>query len=137
MNRLPGSVPVEANTRKGFHTCVTCSTVIRSTYGSEALELFCYQVTKWMDAFAATLGGFAMLVLAGVIGVRSPSPRPDLRGLGFHGNDSRQRDSTNEGVISALANQAVILVLPTVPRQRSRTLGAAYSSLAEKRGSDL
>jgi hypothetical protein len=33
MNWLPGSIPVEANTRKGFHTCMTCSTVKRRKYG--------------------------------------------------------------------------------------------------------
>ena len=33
MNRLPRSIPVEANTRKGFLTSVTCLTVKRSVGG--------------------------------------------------------------------------------------------------------
>jgi hypothetical protein len=38
MNRLPRSIPVEANTRKGFPTSVTCSTVKRRTGGDATLE---------------------------------------------------------------------------------------------------
>jgi YihY family inner membrane protein len=38
MSRLQRSIPVEANTRKGFPTCVTCSTVKCRTCGKEILN---------------------------------------------------------------------------------------------------
>ena len=35
---------------------------------AEAVALFCYQVKKWIGAFAAALGGLDTLVFAGGIG---------------------------------------------------------------------
>lgn len=51
-----------------------------------AVALFCYQVKKWIGAFAATLGGLNTLVFAGGIGEDAPSVRARIcDGLGFLG----------------------------------------------------
>jgi acetate kinase len=43
---------------------------------AEAVALFCYQVKKWIGAFAAALGGLDTLVFAGGIGENAPTVRP-------------------------------------------------------------
>ena len=53
---------------------------------AEAVGLFCYQVTKWIGAFAAALGGLDELVFAGGIGENAPVVRERIcYGLGFLG----------------------------------------------------
>jgi acetate kinase len=53
---------------------------------AEAIELFCYQVKKWIGAFAAALGGLDTLVFAGGIGENAPEIRRRIcEGLGFLG----------------------------------------------------
>ena len=48
---------------------------------AEAVALFCYQVKKWIGAFAAALGGVDTLVFAGGIGEKASTVRAqDLRG---------------------------------------------------------
>ena len=42
---------------------------------AEAVAMFCYQVKKWIGAFAAALGGLETLVFAGGIGENAPSVR--------------------------------------------------------------
>jgi acetate kinase len=42
---------------------------------AEAVALFCYQVRKWIGAFAAALGGLDTLVFAGGIGENAPPVR--------------------------------------------------------------
>jgi acetate kinase len=42
---------------------------------ADAVALFCYQVTKWIGAFAAALGGLDTLVFAGGIGESAPVVR--------------------------------------------------------------
>src|SRR5208282_4751494 len=42
---------------------------------AEAVALFCYQVKKWIGAFAAALGGLGTLVFAGGIGENAPTVR--------------------------------------------------------------
>ena len=43
---------------------------------AEAVALFCYQVKKWIGAFAAAFGGLDTLVFAGGIGENAPSFAP-------------------------------------------------------------
>src|ERR1035437_8512305 len=42
---------------------------------AEAVELFCYQVRKWIGAFSAALGGLDTLVFSGGIGENAPEVR--------------------------------------------------------------
>lgn len=82
---------------------------------AEAVALFCYQVKKWIGAFAAALGGLDTLVFAGGIGENAPAIRARIgEGLGFLGIElEAQRNAANEGVISAAASRVVVRVMHT------------------------
>ena len=66
---------------------------------AEAIALFCYQVRKWIGAFAAALGGLDTLVFAGGIGENAPSVRARIcAGLGFLGIElEEERNAASEG----------------------------------------
>jgi acetate kinase len=82
---------------------------------AEAVALFCYQVKKWIGAFAAGLGGLDTLVFAGGIGENAPAVRERIcDGLGFLGIQlEEKRNATNEGVISAAASRVAVRVIRT------------------------
>ncbi len=82
---------------------------------AEAVALFCYQVKKWIGAFAAALGGVDTLVFAGGIGENAPTIRARVcNGLGFLGIEvEEKRNAANEGVISAAASRVAIRVMHT------------------------
>ena len=59
---------------------------------AEAVALFCYQVKKWVGAFAAALGGLDTLVFAGGIGENAPVVRARIcDGLDFWELNSKKR----------------------------------------------
>ena len=82
---------------------------------AEAVALFCYQVKKWIGAFAAALGGLDTLVFAGGIGENAPTVRARIcDGLGFLGIElEEKRNAANEGVISAAAGRVAVRVIHT------------------------
>ena len=82
---------------------------------AEAVALFCYQVKKWIGAFAAALGGLDTLVFAGGIGENAPAVRArTCEGLGFLGIELDDgRNAANESVISSAASQVVVRVIRT------------------------
>jgi acetate kinase len=82
---------------------------------AEAVALFCYQLRKWIGAFAAALGGLDTLVFAGGIGENAPIVRARIcAGLGFLGIEvDEKRNAANEGVISAAAGRVAVRVIPT------------------------
>ena len=82
---------------------------------AEAVALFCYQVRKWIGAFAAALGGLDTLVFAGGIGENAPTVRARIcDGLGFLGIElEEERNAANEGVISAAASRVPVRVIHT------------------------
>ena len=82
---------------------------------AEAVALFCYQVKKWIGAFAAALGGLDTLVFAGGIGENAPTVRGRIcDGLGFLGIElDEKQNATNEGVISAKTSGIPVRVIPT------------------------
>jgi acetate kinase len=97
---------------------------------AEAVELFCYQVKKWIGAFAAALGGVETLVFSGGIGESAPEVRARIcDGLRFLGIElEEKRNSANEGVISVAAGRVVVRVIRTdeeqmIARTVSRVLG--------------
>jgi acetate kinase len=58
----------------------------RDIRAGEAVALFCYQVKKWIGAFAAALGGVDTLVFSGGIGENASTVRARIcDGLGFLG----------------------------------------------------
>ena len=97
---------------------------------AEAVALFCYQVKKWIGAFAAALGGVDTLVFAGGIGENAPPVRARIcAGLGFLGIELEdKRNAANAGVISTDASRVAVRVIPTdeelmIARSVCRVLG--------------
>ncbi len=82
---------------------------------AEAVALFCYQVKKWIGAFAAALGGLDTLVFAGGVGENAPVVRARIcDGLGFLGIEIEEsRNAANDGVISAPAGRVAVRVIHT------------------------
>jgi acetate kinase len=70
---------------------------------AEAVTVFCYQVKKWIGAFAAALGGVDTLVFAGGIGENASLVRSRIcGGLGFLGIDlDAAANERNAAVISS------------------------------------
>lgn len=82
---------------------------------AEAVAVFCYQVKKWIGAFAAALGGVETLVFAGGIGENSPIVRARIcDGLGFLGIEiEEKRNMANAGVISPDEGEVCVRVMQT------------------------
>jgi len=82
---------------------------------ADAVALFCYQVKKWIGAFAAALGGLDTLVFAGGVGEHAPTVRARIcDGLAFLGIElEAKRNAANEGVISAAAARVAVRVMHT------------------------
>jgi acetate kinase len=109
---------------------------------AEAVAMFCYQVKKWIGAFAAALGGLDTLVFAGGIGENAPPVRARIcNGLRLLGIElDEKRNAANEGVISAAAGRAVVRVIHTdeelmIARSVCRALG--FSVANEKENLEL
>ncbi|MEO8204070.1 MAG: acetate/propionate family kinase [Betaproteobacteria bacterium] len=85
------------------------------TRAAEAVAVFCYQVRKWIGAFAAALGGLDTLVFAGGIGENAPLIRARIcADLGFLGVTlDAGRNEAGEAVISADGSRVVARVMRT------------------------
>ena len=102
---------------------------------AEAVALFCYQVKKWIGAFAAALGGLDTLVFAGGIGENAPMVRARIcDGLGFPGIElDEQRNAANDGVISAAASPVAVRVIRTDEELMIAKTGCRVLGLGGKR----
>jgi acetate kinase len=102
---------------------------------AEAVALFCYQVKKWIGAFAAALGGLDTLVFAGGIGENAPPVRLRIcDGLKFLGIDlEEKRNAANEGVISTAASRVAVRVIRTDEESMIAKTVCRVLGLAEKR----
>ncbi len=80
---------------------------------AEAVSLFCYQIKKWIGAFAAALGGLETLIFSGGMGENSPAIRSRIcTGLGFLGVElDRDKNAANAPVISK--SSIAVRVIPT------------------------
>jgi len=82
---------------------------------AEAVALFCYQVKKWIGAFAAALGGLDTLVFTGGIGENAPEVRArvceGLQFLGIRLDAKRNRESAP--IISSRASRVTVRVIHT------------------------
>ena len=87
----------------------------RDVRAAEAVALFCYQVKKWIGAFAAALSGLDTLIFAGGIGENAPAVRAGIcDGLGFLGIElDEKRNAANEYVISSSASRVVVRMIRT------------------------
>ena len=97
---------------------------------AEAVALFCYQVKKWIGAFAAALGGLDTLVFSGGIGENAPTARGRIcDGLGFLGIELEEKqNAANAGLISTEASRVAVRVIRTdeevvIARTVCRVLG--------------
>jgi acetate kinase len=82
---------------------------------AEAVALFCYQVKKWIGAFAAALGGLDTLVFAGGIGENAPTIRARIcAGLGFLGIElNATRNAKSALLISPDTGRVAVRVIHT------------------------
>jgi acetate kinase len=82
---------------------------------AEAVAMFCYQVKKWIGAYAAALGGLDTLIFAGGIGENGSEVRERIcENLGFLGLKlDKKRNQTNAPVISTAASQVTVRVIRT------------------------
>ena len=82
---------------------------------AEAVAMFCYQVKKWIGAFAAALGGLDTLVFSGGIGENAPAVRARIcDGLEFLGIELEEKqNAANAGVISARTGRVSVRVIRT------------------------
>jgi acetate kinase len=82
---------------------------------AEAVELFCYQVKKWIGSYVAILNGLDTLVFAGGIGENAPRVRAGIcAGLEFLGIElDDSRNAVNENVISAKTSRVAVRVMHT------------------------
>ena len=97
---------------------------------AEAIALFCYQIKKWIGAYAAALGGLDALVFSGGIGENSAPVRARAcDGLKFLGIEiDEKRNLANKSVISTEGSQVAVHVIPTdeesmIARTVCRVLG--------------
>jgi acetate kinase len=87
----------------------------RDVRAAEAVALFCYQIKKWIGAFAAALGGLDTMVFAGGIGENAPPVRERIcDGLGFLGIElDRARNAKSAPLISSEAGRVKVRVIRT------------------------
>jgi len=82
---------------------------------AEAVEVFCYQVKKWIGAFAAAMGGLDTLVFAGGIGEQASVVRAricsELEFLGIEIEE--QSNAQNADVISTKTGRVAVRVIHT------------------------
>ena len=92
-----------------------CAREAADVRAGEAVELFCYQVRKWIGSFAAALGGLDTLVFAAGIGENAPLIRERIcDGLGFLGIElNRKRNAKNASLISPDAGRVKVRVIRT------------------------
>jgi acetate kinase len=87
----------------------------RDARAAEAVALFCYQVKKWIGAFAAALGGLDTLVFAGGIGENAPAIRARIcSGLEFLGIElDGERNARNAALSSTDAGRVEVRIIHT------------------------
>ena len=97
---------------------------------AEAVNLFCYQVKKYIGGYAAALGGLDTLVFAGGIGEKAPVVRSRIcAGLEFLGVDlDAVRNERNADLISVDGGHVKVRVIRTneelvIARSMCRILG--------------
>ena len=123
-----------SETSSDMHDLLKCET--KDVRAAEAISLFCYQVKKWIGAFAAALGGVDAIVFAGGIGENAPTVRARIcDGLGFLGIElDHKRNAETEGVISAPASRVAVRVIRTDEEHMIAKMVCRVLSLGSKKG---
>src|SRR5665811_2296454 len=122
-----------SETSSDMRDLLDCET--RDVRAAEAVALFCYQIKKWIGAFAAALGGLDTLVFTGGIGENAPVIRARIcDGLGFLGIELEDmRNAANGSVISTAVGRVHVRVIHTdeeqmIARSVCRVLGITLGS---------
>jgi acetate kinase len=112
VNHESGLLGVSGTSSDLRDLCARESTDVRA---AEAVELFCYQVRKWIGSFAAALGGLDTLVFAAGIGENAPLIRGRIcNGLGFLGIElNHHRNAKNAPLISLDTGRVKVRVIRT------------------------
>lgn len=92
-----------------------CAREATDPRAADAVALFCYQVKKWIGAYAAALGGLDTLVFAGGIGENAPRIRARIcAGLEFAGITLHaSRNAKSADLISTTAGRVAVRVIRT------------------------
>ncbi len=122
-----------SETSSDMRDLLKCET--QDVRAAEAVALFCYQVKKWIGAFAAALGGLDTLVFAGGIGENAPTVRARIcQGLKFLGIELEgKRNAANAGVISSAAGRVAVRVIPTDEERMIAKLGCNVLGLGSNK----
>jgi acetate kinase len=82
---------------------------------AQAVEMFCYQIRKFIGAFAAALSGIDTLAFTGGIGERAAEVRGQIcSGLEHLGVTlDRERNAQHAPVVSAGGSKCTVRVVPT------------------------
>jgi acetate kinase len=82
---------------------------------AEAVDIFCYQVKKWIGSFSAVLNGLDILVFSGGIGENAPAIRSRIcDGLQYMGIElDEELNNKSEKIISTTNSKAIVYVIPT------------------------
>lgn len=82
---------------------------------SQAVEMFCYQIRKFVGAYAAVLGGVDLLVFTGGIGERAVDVRAEIvGGLAFLGIElDGAANERNEEIISTPQSRCAVRIVKT------------------------
>jgi acetate kinase len=112
VNHKSGLLGVSETSSDLRDLCAREATDVRA---AEAVELFCYQVRKWIGSFTAALGGLDTLVFAAGIGENAPLIRQRIcEGLRFLGIELNQRrNAKNALLISPETGRVKVRVIPT------------------------
>jgi len=112
VNHESGLLGVSGTSSDLRDLCAREATDVRAR---EAVELFCYQVRKWIGSFAAALGGVDTLVFAGGIGENAPLIRRRICAqLGFLDIELNQNgNAKNAPLISSKSGRVKVRVIPT------------------------
>ena len=86
-----------------------------NTNAALAIEIFCYQIKKYIGAYTAILGGLNILVFSGGIGEHSSEIRSRIcDGLEFLGIELCEiKNTNNEVIISNKASKVKVYIIPT------------------------
>jgi acetate kinase len=80
-----------------------------------AIEMFCYQIRKWVGGYAAALNGLDTLVFTGGIGEHAPEIRAEIcSGLNHLGVEiDPARNASSKAIISAAKGRCMVRVIAT------------------------
>jgi acetate kinase len=112
VNRESGLLGISETSADMRDLLVSEATDVRA---AEAVAVFCYQVRKWIGAYAAVLGGLETLVFSGGIGESAAIVRERIcDGLEFLGVElDRSRNDAHAGVISRADGRVDVRVIAT------------------------